>query len=661
MNHLSKASVLAALVVATLSLAWVSAALAAAPSVGGVSVQTATSVKVVFTQPVAASAAATSHYSVSPSLSIVAASIADGGRSVLLTTAPQLNAVSYTVAVSGVTGTDGSALVAPTGGSFIGTTVTAPGLTSGTDDFNRPSGLITTATPIPGPWLGTDIDSANTLSLTTSSFAGTGAISSHVADIDPEKDNAFVYNKITGRDYYLSAYIFIPSGQGWGSQQEIGLMRTMQSMYTSQARVSAVDQASAQFYSLNVNWKSTGNKYIGPQIVATNVPFDSWHWIEMHVKDATSTTQGEIQVWLDGRLDYQQNTMYVYPAGMTYCQFGIMHLVTLGPAATTITDEVRYGNTFQLPSTIFDTTPPTVSLTSPANGSTLPATVTLAANAGDGVQVQRVDFLVDGAVVGSDDFAPYSVAYATANLTAGAHTFTAVAYDTSGDSATSTTVTGTIGGLPPDFLTMSVSPRIFSPNGDGSLDTAGVTYTLLGPATVGIRVETTDGQVVRVLLPPTSESAGSHAGPAWDGGDQSASTVADGPYVIRATATTTAGSLDVTGPVTVDTRPAAVTLGAIVPDPYNGVGPLTIPVTVDEPGTATVTLSTAAPRRHAKAPTITIATTAVPAGTTNVAWNGLWGGKPAAGGGYTVRVYFTDQAGNAGAPSPAIGVFTLAP
>ena len=415
------------------------AALAAAPSVGGVSVQTATSVKVVFTQPVAASAAAASHYSISPILSVTAASIADGGRSVLLTTGQQLNGLPYSVSVSGVTGTDGSALTAPTSGGFIGTTVTSPGLTSGTDDFNRPSGLVATATPVPGPWLGTDIDSANTLLLTTSSFAGTGAIYSHVADIDPEKDNAFVYNKITGRDYYLSAYIFIPSGQGWGSQQEIGLMRTMQSMYTSQARVSAVDQSSATYYSLNVNWKTTGNKYIGPQIVATNVPFDSWHWIEMHVRDTTSTTPGEIQVWLDGRLAYQQTAAYVYPAGMTYCQFGIMHLVTLGPAATTITDEARYGSTFQLPSAIFDTSAPTVSLTSPANGSAIPATVTLAAQANDGVQVQRVDFLVDGAVVASDDYAPYSVAYNASSLTAGTHTFTAVAYDTSGNAATSAT------------------------------------------------------------------------------------------------------------------------------------------------------------------------------------------------------------------------------
>jgi hypothetical protein len=416
-------------------------AAAAAPSVGGVSVQTSTSVKVVFTSPVAASAATAADYTLSPSLAVTAATLVNNGYGVLLTTAKQRNGQTYTVTVANVTGADGSALSAPTSGTFIGTVLGANSTTAGKDDFNRPSGLATTATPFPGPWIATYLDSKNSVFVTNTAFAGTGALYSHVADIDPEKDNAFVYNKITGKDYYLSAYLYIPSGQGWGSQQEIGLMRTMQSMYTSHARVSATDQASAQYYSLDVNWKTTSNKYIGPKPVAMNIPFDSWHWIEMHVKDSTSTQQGEIQVWLDGRLAYQQNTLYVYPAGMTYCQFGIMHLVTLGPAATTVTDEVRYGNTFQLPSTIFDTTAPTVSLTSPAAGTTVAGTLTLSANAGDGVQVQRVDFLVDGKVVGSDDFAPYSVGYSTTSLASGTHTFAAVAYDTSGNQSATSSVT----------------------------------------------------------------------------------------------------------------------------------------------------------------------------------------------------------------------------
>ena len=325
-------------------------ALAAAPQLGGASVQTSKSVKITFTGPVSSSATALSHYAVSPALGLSSATLTDSGYSVLLVTGTQTNGLAYTVTVSGVTGTDGTPLLGSPSTVFIGTTLGANTTTSAKDDFNRPFGLIKTDLPIPGPWLSKDISTKNSMGLVGGpTFAGSGALYSHVSDTDPEKDNALVRYATSGKDYYLSAYIYIPSGQKWGSDQEIGLIRMMQSLYTSHARVSAMDQSSSSFYALNVNWKTTGNKYLGPQTVVTGIPFDTWHWIEMHIKDGTSTTKGEVQVWVDGRLSYEQGGIYVYPASMTYAQVGIMHLVTSGPAATTITDEVRFGSAFQLP------------------------------------------------------------------------------------------------------------------------------------------------------------------------------------------------------------------------------------------------------------------------------------------------------------------------
>lgn len=57
-----------------------------------------------------------------------------------------------------------------------------------------------------------------------------------------------------------------------------------------------------------------------------------------------------------------------------------------------------------------DTTPPTVSITSPANGATVArkGTVTISATASDNVGVTRVDFLVNGAVQCTDTIAPYN-------------------------------------------------------------------------------------------------------------------------------------------------------------------------------------------------------------------------------------------------------------
>jgi subtilisin family serine protease len=91
-----------------------------------------------------------------------------------------------------------------------------------------------------------------------------------------------------------------------------------------------------------------------------------------------------------------------------------------------------------------DTTPPTVTLTAPAAGATLAGTVTLAATASDNVAVSQVQFLVDGAVVGTATAAPYQVSWSSASVANGAHSFTARASDTSGNATTSAAVSASV-------------------------------------------------------------------------------------------------------------------------------------------------------------------------------------------------------------------------
>ena len=359
---LASFAVPAFLVVALSLFAPAQAAAASPPQVAGATVLSSTSVKVVFSAPVASpSATSPANYGVAPALPVSAASLADGGYSVVLTTATQLNGQTYTVTAANIVGADGTPMAGPSSSSFIGTNMGPNSGTSGHDDFNRPSGLVTTDTPIPGPWLSTDISTLNRLSLTSATvFNGSGALDSFVSDTDPNLDNALVRYKLNaGLDYWLSAYIYIPSGQNWGSQQEIGLIRLMENLQTSMARVSAIDQSSSTHYGLNIDFKTTGNKYLTPEpVIATNVPFDSWQWIEMHVRQASGSLPGEVQVWLNGKQIYGQNSIYVYPAKMTYVQTGIMHLVTMGPAAHDFVDEARFGNSYELPSSRFDTTAP---------------------------------------------------------------------------------------------------------------------------------------------------------------------------------------------------------------------------------------------------------------------------------------------------------------
>jgi chitodextrinase len=100
-----------------------------------------------------------------------------------------------------------------------------------------------------------------------------------------------------------------------------------------------------------------------------------------------------------------------------------------------------------------DTTPPTVSVTAPSAGETVSGTtVSVTASAGDNDSVAGVQFLVDGAPLGSEDTAaPYSVTWNTWSHANGPHTVTARARDASGNSTTSGGVSVTVAntGLPP--------------------------------------------------------------------------------------------------------------------------------------------------------------------------------------------------------------------
>jgi hypothetical protein len=92
-----------------------------------------------------------------------------------------------------------------------------------------------------------------------------------------------------------------------------------------------------------------------------------------------------------------------------------------------------------------DTTPPTVSITAPANGATVSGTVTVSANASDNVGVASVQFLVDGVNAGTAlTSAPYTFSWNTTAAANGSHALTAKASDAAGNVATAVGVTVTV-------------------------------------------------------------------------------------------------------------------------------------------------------------------------------------------------------------------------
>ncbi|TYP75828.1 glycosyl hydrolase family 18 protein [Aquimarina intermedia] len=131
--------------------------------------------------------------------------------------------------------------------------------------------------------------------------------------------------------------------------------------------------------------------------------------------------------------------------------------------------------------------PPTVSITSPAQGATFTAgaNISITANASDNISVARVEFYNGSALLGEDLNAPYS--YNWTNISAGSYTIVAKAYDNEGTSATSTvkvSVTGTGGNeLPKVSIT---SPA------------EGATFTAGSNIMVSANASDTDGTISRV-------------------------------------------------------------------------------------------------------------------------------------------------------------------
>lgn len=96
-------------------------------------------------------------------------------------------------------------------------------------------------------------------------------------------------------------------------------------------------------------------------------------------------------------------------------------------------------------SVVGDTTFPTVSLTSPAPGSTVVGVVTMAASADDDVGVAGVQFLLDGQSLGAEDTtSPYAIPWSSGLSTNGPHTVAARARDARGNTTDSAPVAVTV-------------------------------------------------------------------------------------------------------------------------------------------------------------------------------------------------------------------------
>ncbi len=116
---------------------------------------------------------------------------------------------------------------------------------------------------------------------------------------------------------------------------------------------------------------------------------------------------------------------YVFAAPGTY-------VVTL-----TVRDADGNVGTDSLTVTVRDVTAPTITVSSPSEGASVPGSVAIVASATDNIAVVRVEFFVDGVSVGNDTTPPFEWPLAAGSLKDGNHTLMVVAYDEAGNSASS--------------------------------------------------------------------------------------------------------------------------------------------------------------------------------------------------------------------------------
>ncbi|MDQ3648615.1 MAG: Ig-like domain-containing protein [Actinomycetota bacterium] len=145
--------------------------------------------------------------------------------------------------------------------------------------------------------------------------------------------------------------------------------------------------------------------------------------------------------------------------------------------------------------------PPTVTLTSPTDGSTFTSTVSMAAGANDDHGVTKVEFYFDGRLKATDSTAPYSYSFKVPRKTAyGTHTVDAKAYDAAGLTARSSAAVTRVNSTTSTSLNVSSGTSVASSGRGRLLSSTGKVLGRVRGASQGhveVRVQQRDARTRR--------------------------------------------------------------------------------------------------------------------------------------------------------------------
>ena len=132
---------------------------------------------------------------------------------------------------------------------------------------------------------------------------------------------------------------------------------------------------------------------------------------------------------------------------------------------------------------------PTIALTAPASGATVSGTAvmltaTAAASTMNGLTVTRVDFMIDGTMVGTAMTSPYTVSWNSTSVTKGSHSLTAKVTDSANGTATTPAIMINTTGMAVAAVAMTAA-QIFPAPSSSASGMANITVKLESGATSG--------------------------------------------------------------------------------------------------------------------------------------------------------------------------------
>ncbi|HSW85415.1 MAG TPA: Ig-like domain-containing protein [Candidatus Saccharimonadales bacterium] len=250
-----------------------------------------------------------------------------------------------------------------------------------------------------------------------------------------------------------------------------------------------------------VNFSTSGGGDTTPPIVSFNQPSNGstvWGTIHISANGTDNDTTSRSELYIDGTLTYTtiNNSNF---GGYDY----IMHTAQYSNGTHTILAKVYdpAGNVgsasgsfiINNTSSSSDTTPPTVSITSPTNNATVSGQVPITANASDNVGVSQVTFQVDGTTKSTVTASPYSYTWDSTVVANGTHTINVIATDAAGNNSNSSITVNVNNGdktppvvsitNPTNNATVSGSTSI-SANASDNVGVTGVTFQIDGATKV---------------------------------------------------------------------------------------------------------------------------------------------------------------------------------